>query len=137
MRLSPIPAFFYKSLSDALDATDSQGRITHMSALCVEACRLACVILISLLEDGTNTEICEERKKRVLDSAYLSECGKTIPERLDFKTREVLSIRDGEYKKKGAEDIRTSGFVIHSLEAALWALWNTTTFEEVSLHNLS
>ena len=36
------------------------------------------------------------------------------------------------YKDKKASDISTDGFVLSTLEAALWALWHGNSFEEVS-----
>ena len=37
------------------------------------------------------------------------------------------------YKTKPVKELRTSGFVLHTLEAALWALWRAETFEQVCL----
>ena len=133
MRLSPVPAFFHKSFAEAIDATDVQGRITHASVLCVEACRLACTILLGLLEETSEDESCEERKKKVLHEGFLPNGADASDERLKYTTKAVIALRDGAYKEMRVEEIRTSGFVIHSLEAALWALWKASSYEEVSL----
>lgn len=42
-------------------------------------------------------------------------------------------IANGSYKIKTRADIQSSGYIIHSLEAALWAFYNTNTFEEGAL----
>ncbi|PYD12960.1 ADP-ribosylglycohydrolase [Pseudomonas syringae pv. syringae] len=42
-------------------------------------------------------------------------------------------INAGEYKEKTRDQIRSSGYVIDTLEAALWAVWNTDNFKNAIL----
>ncbi|MDY7073105.1 ADP-ribosylarginine hydrolase Tri1 [Pseudomonas hunanensis] len=42
-------------------------------------------------------------------------------------------INAGEYKHKSREHIRSSGYVVDTLEAALWAVWNTNNFRDAIL----
>ena len=128
MRLAPVPVFYHSDAVAALLASDAQSKVTHASALCLEACRLATTIILGFLSDNTTSNI-EERKKLILSTEYLPPNLKESD--LDLTTKEVKALRAGEYKTKDVKNIKTSGFVIHSLEAALWALWNTTSFEEV------
>src|SRR5690606_9480708 len=44
-----------------------------------------------------------------------------------------LIINAGEYKQKTRDQIRSSGYVIDTLEAALWAVWNTDNFKDAIL----
>jgi ADP-ribosyl-[dinitrogen reductase] hydrolase len=44
-----------------------------------------------------------------------------------------LLINAGEYKNKTRDQIRSSGYVIDTLEAALWAVWNTDNFRDAIL----
>lgn len=44
-----------------------------------------------------------------------------------------MIINAGEYKQKSREQIRSSGYVIDTLEAALWAVWNTDNFKDAIL----
>ena len=44
-----------------------------------------------------------------------------------------LMINAGEYKQKTRDQIRSSGYVIDTLEAALWAVWNTDNFKDAIL----
>lgn len=44
-----------------------------------------------------------------------------------------MIINAGEYKQKRREQIRYSGYVIDTLEAALWAVWNTDNFKDAIL----
>lgn len=45
----------------------------------------------------------------------------------------VLLINAGEYKKKFRDQIRSSGYVIDTLEVALWAVWHTNNFKDAVL----
>ena len=129
MRLSPIPVFFfYSPAGDAFAAAELQSRVTHGSQMCLESCRLATVQLIGFMSTSLGSNPLE-RKTRVLDPEFLLDG--LDPNSLHFETREVTALRMGTWKTKTEEEIKTSGFVIHSHEAALWALWNTSSFEEV------
>ncbi|HDS1130717.1 TPA: ADP-ribosylglycohydrolase family protein [Stenotrophomonas maltophilia] len=45
----------------------------------------------------------------------------------------ALIIGAGEYKHKSREQIRSSGYVVDTLEAAQWAVWNTDNFRDAIL----
>jgi ADP-ribosyl-[dinitrogen reductase] hydrolase len=45
----------------------------------------------------------------------------------------ILSIVHGEYRANKRAQIKSSGYVVHSLEAALWCFWRTKGFEEAVL----
>ena len=45
----------------------------------------------------------------------------------------ISRIADGTYKNKEAQDIRASGYVVHTLEAALWAFAHSNDFREGAL----
>lgn len=45
----------------------------------------------------------------------------------------VLLINAGEYKEKYREQIRSSAYIVDTLEAALWAVWHTDNFKEAVL----
>jgi ADP-ribosyl-[dinitrogen reductase] hydrolase len=51
----------------------------------------------------------------------------------DATSPNVRAIARGEYRAKGEEDVRGSGYVVRSLEAALWCFWNTSDFETAVL----
>ena len=48
------PAFFHSSFEDAINATDAQGKVTHLSSHCVEACQYAYEVLLRLLKEGVD-----------------------------------------------------------------------------------
>ena len=44
-----------------------------------------------------------------------------------------MIINAGEYKQKTRDQIRSSGYVIDTLEAAMWSVWNTDNFRDAIL----
>jgi ADP-ribosyl-[dinitrogen reductase] hydrolase len=102
-------------------AVDS-SRVTHASPECLQAAALMAQIMYNFF------------KGRVKDSAFISES------QLDDLLITLPSIRNiglGTYKDKSEsmsappnKHIYTSGYVVHSLEAALWAFDKTDSFEE-------
>ncbi|ADF61119.1 ADP-ribosylglycohydrolase family protein [Enterobacter cloacae] len=45
----------------------------------------------------------------------------------------VMIVNAGEYKQKTRDQIRSSGYVIDTLEAAMWSVWNTDNFRDAIL----
>ena len=42
---------------------------------------------------------------------------------------EIKDIAEGSFKNKNKREIESTGYVVHSLEAALWAFYNTNSFK--------
>ena len=45
----------------------------------------------------------------------------------------ILEVARGSYRRKKAPEVRGSGYVVHSLEAALWAFHDAPTFRDAVL----
>jgi ADP-ribosyl-[dinitrogen reductase] hydrolase len=45
----------------------------------------------------------------------------------------IQAIARGNYREKACEEIRGSGYVVESLEAALWCFWRTEDYREAIL----
>ncbi|HET9909089.1 MAG TPA: ADP-ribosylglycohydrolase family protein, partial [Anaerolineales bacterium] len=45
----------------------------------------------------------------------------------------IIDISNGNYRQKSVNQIRGSGYVVESLEAALWCFYQTNTFEAAIL----
>ena len=57
-------------------------------------------------------------------------------EDMHFETAETYDIwATTSFKDLNTTTVSTSGFTIDTLQAALWALWNAQTFEEVRISN--
>ncbi len=111
MRLAPIPMFYYPDEAAAGKYAAESSRTTHGAAECVDACRLLAGILIRALAGCTKEEVLFEAGSNFTGSAS------------------IAAIARGEYRKKAASQIRGSGYVVESLEAALWCFLGTDTFD--------
>lgn len=118
MRLAPVP-IFYKELGQAVDYSGQSSLTTHGAQACVDACRLLGFLLFQAL-NGLD-------KASLLHSQAFEEAG------YNLQTEEIRAISYGCYLKKEREDIRGTGYVVQSLEAALWCFSYTTSFADCIL----
>lgn len=115
MRLAPIPMFYYPDL-DAVETYAAQSsRTTHAAVECVDACRLFGRIICRALLGRTKDEVVHG------DGASFSGSAK------------IVAIARGVYEDKAVAEIRGSGYVVESLEAAMWCFIKTESFEAAIL----
>jgi len=115
MRLAPIPIKYYNDKFLNVYASMS-SETTHASRECVSACVYLANILAGLIRG--------ESKDTVLDPEW--EHTKILG--LDVNIR---NIANGSFKTD--KEIKGSGYVVESLEAALWAFWSGSSFRDVVL----
>jgi ADP-ribosyl-[dinitrogen reductase] hydrolase len=115
MRLAPIPMFFFPDLDTAERFAAESSRTTHGAEECVDACRLLARITCRALLGRTKDDVL------FADAATVA-----LSDR-------VAVIAQGCYRGKPESGIRGSGYVVESLEAAMWAFFRTATFEEAIL----
>jgi ADP-ribosyl-[dinitrogen reductase] hydrolase len=112
MRLAPIP-IFYKNPQDAIKYGMISSETTHSSQLCIDACALLSIILHYFIHEGITKREC---LRRLSETTCVSE--------------EFSHIVDGSFLNKTYDEIVGSGYVVESLEAALWCFFKTDNFEE-------
>jgi len=117
MRLAPVPMFFYPDVEESIHFAGESSRTTHGAQECVDACRLFASMLISAL-DGQN-------KDEILFETPFREKG--------FLSPKIQAIADGMYRGKDQAEISGSGYVVESLEAALWSFYTTDSFGDAIL----
>jgi ADP-ribosyl-[dinitrogen reductase] hydrolase len=115
MRLAPVPMYFFPDLEETVRRSEESSRTTHGAAQCLSSCRLFGEILYRALSGMTKDEI--------LFSPFTGE----------FSNDRIRSIARGEYSDKPAGSIRGTGYVVDSIEAALWCFNNTKSFEDAIL----
>jgi len=115
MRLAPVPMFYSPDRVRARLYAGKSSRTTHAAKLCVEACVLFADMLVQALAGKDKDEI--------LFGSSLA----------GIKSPEILGIASGSYKDKTTEHIRSNGYVVDSLEAALWCFWKSSSFEQAVL----
>lgn len=114
MRLAPVPILFSNDLSSALSNSVEQAKVTHQAPECLTATHLFAHILCKALSGIDN-------KEQLLRSDN------------DLYTGRLKEIANGSYFKKEANQISGSGYVVDSLEAALWCFYTTETFKDAVL----
>ena len=122
MRLAPIPMYYSNNPEDALKYAALSSKTTHANEMCVDACRYMAGIIVGLLNG--------ESKETVLSSMYSPVKNYFDNEPLCDAIKEVTS---GSFKTKQPPDIKGTGFVVESLEAALWAFYHADNFKDGAL----
>jgi ADP-ribosylglycohydrolase len=113
MRLAPVPLRYASDLAVAIDRSAESSRTTHPARRPVDACRFLGA-LIAQAVNGVG--------KDDLLSASFWRFGTLDPQ--------IEEIARGSFARKQPPAIQGDGFVVRSLEAALWALATTSSFEE-------
>ncbi len=112
MRLAPV-VLAARSEEQAIEWASLQSRTTHAACACVDACRFYARLIWRALDGASRVDL--------LDPAAGSD--------LDL-TASVVAVAQGSYRQKMPPQIRGSGYVVESLEAALWAFHHSSTFAE-------
>lgn len=115
MRLAPVAMYYFPDLSVVERYAKDSSRTTHGAAECIDACGLFARMICRSLAGQSKAEVLSLDSESFVASDRISQ------------------IARGSYLTKGSEEIRGSGYVVESLEAALWAFANTDTFEEAIL----
>jgi len=110
MRLAPVPMFFASDRAQAVEMSAQSSRTTHGAAECLDACRLFASILVSALEGRGKEDVLFGHGD------------------LGLASPAIASIAAGDYDGKDEAEIRGSGYVVESLEAALWCFFQTESF---------
>lgn len=126
MRLAPVPIRFIDLYTDQIDElarlAGESSLPTHASPQCVSACRYMAIILAALMSGEDREEVLAPDWKPLRD----------------IEAREPLhplikNVADGSFRRKNPPEIKGSGWVVASLEAALWAFHDAKSFEEAVL----
>lgn len=113
MRLAPVALFFHRGARDAEEAARLQSVTTHAAPAAVDACALFARMLVEAIGGRRREEVLRPRR-RDGDPA-------------------VAALAAGSWKDKERGDIVSSGYVVDTLEAALWAVERSRCFEEAVL----
>jgi len=119
MRLAPVPIFYAGNPREAIERSGESSRTTHGAAAAVDACRYFGALIVGALNS--------EDKETILSDHYCPVVGYWQENPL---VPEIAEIAAGSFKYKHPPEIRGSGYVVQSLEAALWAFHNSESFKE-------
>jgi ADP-ribosyl-[dinitrogen reductase] hydrolase len=119
MRLSPVVMFFASDFEKAVYYSCESSKTTHGALTTVDACRYFGALIWGALNNYN--------KEEILSPYYSPLTGYWQKNPL---CNEIAEIAEGSYKTKNPPDIIGSGYVVKSLEAALWAFYNSDNFKE-------
>lgn len=122
MRLVPVPLAYRLLPKHALRAAQASSRTTHGARECLDACRLWTGYILAALSGAPRPEILE-RPWRELPGFSAT----------DGLSPAIEAIANGSFRQKDPPDIRGTGYVVASLEAALWAFDRSQDFREGAL----
>lgn len=126
MRILPI-AYYYEKLNfeTLIHRTHQVSCITHAHLRSQMACGIYISIAVKLLEGAAPQQAYEQGLQKIL-SIY------SAPEYASQMSH-FQRITSGDIGKLSVEEIRSSGYVIDTLEASIWCLLNSSDYSEAVL----
>lgn len=118
MRLAPMALFYFSDPNQCVERCSSSSKTTHAAIEAVDSCRYFGALLHGALRGHS--------KERLTSGLY--EPARNFWERNPLVSTVVEAAENAKFKSR--QEIKSSGYVIDSLEAALWAFSNTESFEE-------
>jgi ADP-ribosylglycohydrolase len=122
MRIAPIALFYFSDTQEALEFARLSSSTTHQHPLAIQSCQYLTGLISGALQGVS--------KEKLLSSDYSPLKNYWEENPMQEELREVF---EGSFKTKNPPEIRGRGYVVKSLEAALWAFYNSTNFKEGAL----
>lgn len=120
MRVSPIGLVFHDDVAKAMEHAAASSRVTHPYPTNGEACKLYTALVASTFRDIAKPDLA------LIVASWTFEDP-------DLKSRFAPHRTFEAWQEVSEEQILSSGYVVHSLEASLWAFFTTNSFEEGAL----
>lgn len=114
MRLAPVAIVYHADPALAADRAVAQGITTHASKLASGCCELLSDVLTTLYTATDHNEIFNIKIQ-------------------DYWPDEVKNILDTNLPNKTEKEIQSTGYAVHTLEAAVWCFLTTENFEQAVL----
>lgn len=111
MRLAPVPMFYANDPDKAIKFAGQSSATTHAANEPIGACRYMAGLMVLALRG--------ESKEAILS-----------PPSMDGLPDRIGRVANGSFKTAQPPEIRGTGYVVDSLEAALWAFWNSDDFAD-------
>jgi ADP-ribosyl-[dinitrogen reductase] hydrolase len=118
MRLAPVVLYFARQPEQAIHFAAESSRTTHGAIEAVDACRYFAALILDALNGVGKEELLSDQPDRWAAAPLAPQ---------------IATIASGSFKKKQPPQIRGTGYVVDSLEAALWAFYHATGFREGAL----
>jgi ADP-ribosyl-[dinitrogen reductase] hydrolase len=122
MRLAPVPIYYADDIALAVRRAAASSRTTHAAPEAVDACRYFAALIVAALNGTT--------KEALLAGLYEPTPGFWDDEPLAPR---IADIAAGSFRRREPPAIRGTGYVVNTLEAALWALHRARDFRHGAL----
>jgi len=119
MRLAPVPLYYAKDPALAMKYCCESSLTTHGALECMDACKYLGSLIIGAIQ-GRDKETILNPLFHPIDGYWEK----------DVLCDKILAIAKGSFKRKNPPAIKGTGYVVDSLEAALWAFYSSISFEE-------
>jgi ADP-ribosyl-[dinitrogen reductase] hydrolase len=119
MRLAPVPLFFVTDPREAIVRSSESSCTTHGAAAAVDACRYLGALLVGAVKGIDKETLLSGRWSPI--AGYWRE---------NPLVDDIDEIAAGSFKHRKPPEIKSSGYVVKSLEAALWAFYHSDSFRE-------
>jgi ADP-ribosyl-[dinitrogen reductase] hydrolase len=119
MRLTPVPLAYALNPAEAIERGGESSRTTHGAATAVDACHYLGGLIVDALQGATKEELLADHYSPI--PGYW-EAHPLAPE--------IAAVAAGSYKHKQPPAIRGTGYVVQSLEAALWTFHQSMSFRD-------
>ena len=117
MRLAPVPIAFHDDLDNAAVFAALSSLPTHSALVCGQVCAVYARLIAGAINGWQKPEL-------------FAECARLATEVTHPELKAILA---GSILRKTRDQIASSGYVIHTLEAALWAFAQTDDFRSGAL----
>jgi ADP-ribosyl-[dinitrogen reductase] hydrolase len=114
MRLAPAAIVANEDAAKAATLARAQSKVTHAAPECLDSAEVLARILVAAIAGGGR-----EALRAGIEARLASP--------------KVKAVAEGAWRGKGRSEIRSSGYVVDTLEAALWAVAGSQHFEEAVL----
>ena len=122
MRLAPVPMYYAGDAVQAIDHCALSSRTTHGTKEAIDACRYCGGLIVGALHGVS--------KETLLAPGYspVEEAWERSP-----LTQGIAEVVEGSFFRREPPEIKGTGYVVKSLEAALWAFCKSSDFREGAL----
>lgn len=156
-RIGPIVLKHFYQPVKCLQQVEQFTQITHIARVCVDGCRFFASLMIGAILGIDKTNLLSDKynllditthgplKYNSYNKTFIEDCTDTVmsiendvvrcrstKENIFLKSLypSISKIQRGSYKHKTREQIVSDTLIINVIEAALWAFYNTNTFED-------
>ncbi|WP_246814052.1 ADP-ribosylglycohydrolase family protein [Ferrimonas balearica] len=124
VRSAPLALFFHDAgLARAVTGAFVSCVTTHGEQRVIEACELMAALLHRILN----------ARQSMTKAQLLFELDPQLDKARANWHPEIQALANGDYRDKSRDDINSSSYVVHSLEAALWCFCHSESFAEGAL----